>query len=115
MFKTYQVTIPAGGVARCSDAYGLNTLASDYNREFAKADIPQRQLTFQVRRAGSNAMYIGDTASVSANIHGFALDATDTVLPVILGPFGESGPMKLSDFYVAGTAGDVLVIGAVPF
>lgn len=115
MFKTYQVTIPASGVARCSDAYGLNPLASNYATEFTKADIPQRQLTFQVRRNATNPMYIGDTSAVSANVHGFALDPTDTVLPVVLGGGYDSGPMKLSDFYVAGTAGDVLVIGAIPF
>lgn len=113
MFKAYQLTL-TGVAQRLSLAYGLPAATPVGDQAFVAADIPQRQILFQVLTAGSNPVYVGDSALVSATVHGFRVDPADTQQPIALGPF-ECGPMKLSDFWVLGTNGEVLIIGTVPY
>lgn len=113
-FKAYQLTLPASGVARLSDAFGLASTVAETDVEFVKRDVPLRVITLQSLKANTNDIFIGDSALVSSTVHGFRVDPADTAPPLILGPF-ESGPIKLSDFYAKGTANDVLVIGTIPY
>ena len=112
-FKAYQLTL-SGAAQRLSNAYGLGAMPSPVTVAFAAADLPLRQITLQALTAVAAIIYVGDSSAVSATVHGFRIDPTDTQQPIVLGPF-ESGPIKLSDFWVLGTANDVLVIGAIPY
>lgn len=112
-FKAYQLTL-SGVAQQLSLAYGLGAQPSPVTSAFAAADIPLRQVTFQALTAVAAIIYVGDSNLVSATVHGFRIDPTDTQQPFTLGPF-DSGPVKLSDFWVVGTANDVLMIGAVPY
>lgn len=113
MFRAYQLTLN-GNAQRLSDVFGLASTVADTDPEFVKRDLPMRQLTFQVLTAGSNPVYVGESNLVSSTVHGFRVDPTDTQQPIVLGPF-DSGPLKLSDFWVRGTNAEVLVIGAIPY
>lgn len=115
MLICYQLTIPASGVARLSDAFGLPSTTPVTDPEFVKRDVPLRLISFQALKAASTDFFIGDSALVSSTVHGFRVDPGDTAPPIILAPGSESGPMKFSDFYVAGTAASVLVVAAVPY
>jgi hypothetical protein len=110
-FKAYQLTL-TGVAQRLSNAYAVP--GSDTSVAFVTADIPLRQVFLQALTAVAAIIYVGDSALVSATVHGFRIDPTDTQQPIVLGPF-DCGPIKLSDFYVLGTANDVLVIGAIPY
>lgn len=79
-------------------------------------NIPFRQLIFSADPANTAAVYVGGNSStVSATDHGFALDPTQASQgPVSIGPF-ESGPIKLSDFKVLGTNNERLMVLGVPF
>ena len=105
-FKQYTLTLN-GAVQR------LSLVLSDPTPG-GLLDIPLRQVTFQGLKANTNDIFVGDNSAVTSTSHAFRVDATDAALPLVLGPF-ETGPMKLSDFYVIGTNNEVLVIGAVPF
>lgn len=113
-----QLTIPASGVARLSDAFNLVPLGAATpitDQAFVARDVPLRWISFQALKAASTDFFIGDLPTVSSTIHGFRVDPTDTLPPIVIAPGGESGPIKFSDFYVAGTAGSVLVVAAVPY
>jgi len=110
-FKAYKLTL-TGVAQRLSDAYAVP--GPDTSVAFVAADIPLRMVTFQALTAVAAPIYVGDSALVSATVHGFRVDPTDTQQPFPLGPF-DCGPIKLSDFWVLGTANDVLMIGAIPY
>lgn len=82
----------------------------------AVENIPFRQLIFAADPANSAVVYIGgENATVSATSHGFSLDPTQASQgPVSVGPF-ETGPLKLSQFYVLGTNNERLMVLGVPF
>ncbi len=79
-------------------------------------DIACRQIIFAADPANDNAVYIGTDATVSTTNFGFSLDPTSASAEdkIYVGPF-DSGPVKLSDFYVIGTAGQRLGILVIPF
>jgi hypothetical protein len=78
-------------------------------------DVAIRQLTLQGHHANTARVFIGDDSSVSVTDYGFYCPIpTGSPVPVILGPF-ETGPMRLSNFWVIGTNAEVLKIGIVPF
>ena len=114
-----QLTLPASGVARLSDAFlaqaGLPLSTPITDTEFVKRDVPLRWISFQALAAATTSFFIGDLPTVSSTIHGFRVDPADTAVPVVIAPGGESGPVKFSDFYVAGTAASVLLVAAVPY
>jgi len=112
-FKAYQLTL-TGVAQRLSNAYGLGPMPSPVTSEFAAADIPLRQISFQALTAAGADIYVGDSSAVSSTVHGFRVDPANTQQPFVLGPF-DCGPMKLSDFWVLGTTGEVLLIGAIPY
>lgn len=108
-FKHFALTLN-GGVQRLSDVYGKGANVVD------QADnVPYRQLTFQSDPANAAAVFVGSTNAVSSANHGFSVDPTQaSQLPIVLGPF-DTGPLKLSDFFVIGTNNERLMIGGVPF
>jgi hypothetical protein len=78
-------------------------------------DAAFRQLIFSAAPGNSAVVYVGATALISSTVHGFSLDPTQaSQQPVSVGPF-ETGPMKLSEFYVLGTSNDVLHVLGIPF
>lgn len=78
-------------------------------------DEAYRELVFSVDPTNSNKTYIGTTNAVSATKHGFFLDPTQAAQRTIqLGPY-DTGPMKLSDFWILGTVNEVLHILGIPF
>lgn len=118
MLICLQLTLPASGVARLSDAFTLVPLGAATpvtDAAFVARDVPLRLITFQALKAASTDFFIGDLPTVSSTIHGFRIDPADTAPPFVLPCSGEGGPMKFSDFYVAGTAGAVLVVSAIPY
>ncbi len=78
-------------------------------------DAAFRQLLFSAAPGNTAAVYVGSTSSVSSTVHGFSLDPTQaSQLPVSVGPF-ETGPVKLSEFYVLGTNAEILHVLGIPF
>jgi hypothetical protein len=79
-------------------------------------DVSIRQLLLQGHHANTARIFVGDDSSVSVTDYGFYLPIpSGSPLPVVLGPFSESGPMRLSNFWVIGTNNEVLKIGIIPF
>lgn len=121
MFRTYQLTL-AATPKRLSEAFGLGAAPADqtsaaykaYEQAFNAADIPFRELTFQLLTAAAAAAYVGENASMTNAIYGFRLDPGDTAPPFKLGPY-DSGPLKLSDFWALGGVGEVLVISGITY
>ena len=102
MIRTYQLVCTATP-QRLSDVYGDG--AGVVN---AAHDIPYRQIIFQVEAAN---VYLGADATVSTTKYGLMGDTTSNNKSIPsggLGPF-ETGPLKLSDFWVVGAA---LVLGS---
>lgn len=91
---------------RLSNAYGG---ASAGNRIDPAQDIPYRQLLLQA--AGGDA-FIGGTDATTSTNHGTKVASTD-LQPVTLGPF-DTGPLHLSDVWVAGANATIHVTG-IPF
>jgi hypothetical protein len=96
---------------RMSDVYGDG--AGVVN---ARNDIPFRQLVFQADPANGGPVYIGDSDLTAPDNAAFVLQPTvDKLAAITLGPF-DSGPMRLSDFYIVGSGGTPRVfISGVPF
>jgi hypothetical protein len=79
------------------------------------ADVPLREIILSNVAGNANVIYVGGSSGVSSTSHAFALDPTEaSQAPVRLGPY-ESGPLKLSDFWVIGTNAQLLGIGVVPY
>lgn len=80
-------------------------------------DVACRQIVFAMGPANGAPLYVGSDNTVSATNHAFVLGTPVTQGPwdrVTIGPF-SAGPVKLSDFWVLGTANERLMIGLVPF
>jgi len=101
--RHFNITL-AAAAQRLSDVYGDGAGVQN-----AVKDIPYRQILLSA--AGADA-FVGDDADVSGTDYGAIVDST-ALTPVVLGPF-EAGPLKLSDFWVAG-AGSTLHILAIPY
>lgn len=82
------------------------TLATD--------DVGCRQISLFVPASGnSGTVYIGGSnAAVSSTNYGYAMLATGNLISY---GWYETGPLKLSDIYVIGTAGDKVFITITPF
>lgn len=105
-FKQYVLAL-TGVVQRLSSVLSDPTVGGP-------GDIPLHLITFQGLKANTNDIFVGDNGAITSASHAFRVDATDTAPALVVGPF-EAGPIKLSDFYVLGTNGETLVVGAVPF
>jgi len=102
--KSYQLTLAAAAL-RLSDVYGDGAgVVNPVN------DIPYRQILLTA--SGADAFVGASTQTVTATVFGIQVDSASPE-PASIGPY-TSGPVKLSDFYVAG-AGSTLHILAIPF
>lgn len=109
-FRAYSLTM-TGAAQQLSDVYGQG--ASVVGQQ---ADAFLRQIVFQADRASGNAIYVGSDDLVSVTNHGFSVEsavAAGTQPAYELGPF-ENSVVRLSDFWVLGTAGQRLMISVVP-
>lgn len=103
--RSYQLAL-AAAAQRLSNVYGGASLGNAID---PKEDIPYRQVLIQA--TGADA-FLGMTSAVTSTTYGTAVDSTD-LQPVVLGPFG-TGPIKLSDLWVAGAGATIHVTG-IPF
>jgi len=112
-FRQYTLLVTGGAAAvRLSDAYGGPTGVVN-----AATDVPYRQLFLQAHPANGTALYIGDNDLTAPDNSAFVLQPGAGNYPAVtLGPF-DTGPMKLSDFWVVGLAGGSprLLISGVPY
>lgn len=98
MVRTYQITSTAVP-KRLSDVYGGAASVQD-----AATDIPYRQIIIQ----SSAAVTVGDSSAHAAT--GMPIGVAGSI---VLGPFSDHGPVKLSDLWVVGAA-TVSILG-VPY
>ena len=104
MYKQYVLDLD-GTAQRLSTALGLTDPSPSL-----------RHISLQPGAAGGNPIYLGD-ADVSATDYAVRLAAPAGAVPpapyIIEGY--DSGPFRLSDFYVIGTEQEILHIGVVEF
>jgi hypothetical protein len=111
-FKHYTLTL-TGVAQRLSDVFGDGIGIIN-----AQKDIAFRQLIISADPASLNPVYVGgDTPTVSATSHAFSVSpvvgaALGSVQSQSIGPF-DMNSIKLSNFFVLGTAGQRLMIGGV--
>lgn len=98
----------SGAAQRLSDVYGGAPSADN-----PAADIPYRTIVLQ-NQSGARVMTIHNSALVSATVFSLKLDFTSTVPPLVIGSY-DSGPIKLGELWVFGTAADKLGILAIPY
>jgi hypothetical protein len=106
-FAGYCLTL-TGVPQRLSDVYGDGVSVVN-----AVHDIPYSSLVFQGAATGAN-VYIGMANTVSSTNYGLRLDPTTSVPPITIGGY-QSGPMKLSDFWVLGTSSQIMSVAGIPF
>jgi hypothetical protein len=108
MVKHYVLTLDG-------NAQRLSSLIADQQPHGAH-DTPLRAISLQPGPANANAVFLGG-AAVSATDFGVRLEASAAGVPpapFILGEFDEGG-MRLSDFYVIGTATEKLHVLVVTY
>jgi hypothetical protein len=98
--------ILAAAAQRLSNVYGGASLGNVVN---AVQDLPYRQILLMADGADA---FIGQDDLTTSTVWGTKVDSTD-LQPVTLGPF-TTGPVKLSDLWVAGAGATLHFIG-VPF
>lgn len=105
--RSFQLTLAAAAL-RLSDVYG-GPAGADPS---AALNVPYRQILLSA--SGADAFVGGQDqgALTTATVYGMQVDST-ALGPASIGPF-ETGPVKLSDFWVAG-AGSVIHILCIPF
>lgn len=110
MFRGFQLLL-SGVPQQLSDVYGDGTSVV-----VSAHDLAYRMLVFEGHPSNNADIYIGDSSALTSSNAGIHLPKIANVNPqrFPLGPF-EAGPMKLSNFWVLGTAGDHLHIAGVPF
>jgi len=81
------------------------------------ANLGCRAVQLQPQGDNANPVYVGARSDVSATDYGFRLEAGTAGVPPAPWLLGEhdSGPLKLSDFWVIGTDAEVLHILIEPF
>ena len=98
-----------GTAQRLSDVLPDPAIASRDN-------VALRVISLQPGPSNANPVFIGDE-NVTTALWAWRSPAPtggNPPAPLILGEF-ESGPIKLSNFYVRGTDGETLHIGTIPF
>lgn len=103
--RSYQLTL-AAAAQRLSNVYGGASLGNAID---PKADIPYRQVLLQA--SGADA-FVGMDNLTTSTVYGVSAHSTD-LQPVTLGPF-DTGPIHLSDLWVAGAGATLHVLG-IPF
>ncbi len=107
----HHVLTLSGAVQRLSDVLTDTEISG-------RDDVPLRTISLQPRGANANPIYVGATAVTSATDFGVRLEPGATGVPpapFILGEHDVGGPLRLSHFYVIGTATQHLHILTVPF
>lgn len=92
-------------------AQRLSEVLTDPTRS-GRFDIPLRTVSLQPAGGNANPIFVGAAVDVSTTDFGIRLEPGATGVPpapFILGEH-ESGPLRLSDFYVIGTAAQALHI-----
>lgn len=107
MIRTYRLVL-TGVAQNLSDAFGDGVGVVN-----AAHDIPLRQIVLQSQKAGAD-VFLGQDNTVTGTVFGVRLSPTESVPPFTLGPY-DTGPMKLSDFWVFGTNTQVLTVLVVPY
>ena len=110
--KHYTLTL-SGAAQRLSQVYSSG---ANNAQPSAAQDLPYRQVILQADPANAAVVYLGGDSGVSSTNHGASLDPTQATAQdrVSLGPF-ETGPVKLSDLWVLGTASQRLMVLVVPY
>jgi hypothetical protein len=103
--RSYQLAL-AAAAQRLSNVYGGKSLGNIID---PKEDIPYRQVLLQA--TGADA-FVGMDSLVTSTTYGTKVASTD-LQPILLGPY-ESGPIHLSDLWVAG-AGATIHVSGIPF
>src|SRR5678816_1776822 len=103
---SYQLTL-SGVAQRLTLAF-----PADDRNPGGKYDVPLRVISFQGLKANTNDIFVGTDALVSSTVHGFRVDATDSAPPITFGSF-DTGGSRFSDYYVVGTANEVLVFHGI--
>jgi hypothetical protein len=103
--RSYQLVL-AAAAQRLSNVYGGASLTDLID---ANEDIAYRQILLQAESADA---FVGMDETVTSTVYGTKVDSTD-LQPVTLGPF-PTGPIKLSDLWVAGAGATIHVTG-IPF
>lgn len=89
----------------------LSSLISGF--VLATDDVGCRQISLFVPASGnSGTVYVGGSNGLTTASYGFAMVATGALISY---GWYETGPVKLSDIYVVGTAGDKVYITITPF
>lgn len=82
------------------------------------ANRPLRTLHLQAGVGNAGVIYVGDDDQVSSSDYGVSIPIPVTSIPAApftVGDYSGEGPLKLQDFFVKGTANDVLHVLTVPF
>lgn len=108
---SYSLTL-SGGIQRLSDAFGTQPPGVID----PALDIPYRTIVLQGPKAGADVFVGGmnQALTLSSSKFGVRLDPTASVPPVVIGGY-DTGPIKLSDFYVLGTSTQVVTVLGIPF
>lgn len=113
-FKVVQLTL-SGAAQQLSTALSTTPAAGETVSPRTRwENAPLRTITFQGLKANDADIFVGDSSAVSSSVHAFRIDPGDTAPPIVLGGHDE-GPMKLADFWVLGTAAQVLCVGIVEY
>jgi hypothetical protein len=97
-----------GLAQRLSDVYGDGVGVVN-----ATHDIPYRTLVLQGAKGGAD-VFVGGSSTVSSTAYGVRLDPTASTTPLVLGGY-DTGPMKLSDFWVIGTSSQLMSVLGIPY
>lgn len=84
----------------------------------AAQDPALRMVSFQLDGAATGPCFIGGSSAVSSTSWGWRIPAPVAGLPaapLISGEYAGSGPLRLSDFWVIGTATNVLHVAVEAF
>lgn len=103
--RSYQLVL-AAAAQRLSNVYGGASLGNVIN---AKDDIPYRQIHLQAEGADA---FVGMDNLTTSSVYGTKIELTGDAVIVFGGT--DAGPIKLSDFWVAG-AGATLHVTGIPF
>lgn len=105
--RHYTVTLTA-------TATPLLTLISASFAVGGPRDEAFRFLSVQAGKANTNDAFLGGSTLTTSD-YGVRVDAGDTAPPIdIIGHY-DSGPVKLSEIYAVGTAGEKLHVFGIPF
>jgi hypothetical protein len=93
------------GAQRLSNMYGGASLGDRVNEA---QDVALRQVLLIAEAADA---FVGQDNTTTATVYGIKVDSAENV-PVSIGPF-TTGPIKLSDLWVAGAGSTLHVLGIV--